>query len=310
MILVTSLLSLTCIPTAYADGDQVVADDTASLIANIAPDDGTIVPPDMGNSSAIVTTGDVSVTVPLDPDQPITITDTQETAASLPPVQVSLPAEIKVRPGHVGKNGTVVYPMTSKDGAHGAVQVMTDGSVRLETVMDSARSPHRFTYNLGGLTPVLQPDGSIELIQNLPSASGSVQATVGSIQSAWAVDATGNPVSTHYQVTGHGLVQVVSPDKQTTYPVVADPQVSLTWSGLVVHFNRSETNKLSIGGAYATGVLGAAAVIPPAVVAISIFYGGWVAQAAYSYSVGKCLSATLTFEGIWVPGSYSGGYCR
>ncbi|WP_257131989.1 hypothetical protein [Bacillus toyonensis] len=40
---------------------------------------------------------------------------------------------------------------------------------------------------------------------------------------AWAKDANGNPVSTHYKVEGNKLIQVVDFDENTAFPVIADP---------------------------------------------------------------------------------------
>ncbi|PGZ48261.1 hypothetical protein COE56_20360 [Bacillus anthracis] len=40
---------------------------------------------------------------------------------------------------------------------------------------------------------------------------------------AWAKDANGKPVSTHYKVDGNILIQVVEFDKNTAFPVIADP---------------------------------------------------------------------------------------
>ncbi|MDA2654244.1 hypothetical protein PDQ31_18115 [Bacillus cereus] len=42
-------------------------------------------------------------------------------------------------------------------------------------------------------------------------------------RSAWAKDANGKPVSTHYKVDGNTLIQVVEFDKNTAFPVIADP---------------------------------------------------------------------------------------
>ncbi|MCU4864141.1 hypothetical protein OB981_29480 [Bacillus cereus] len=40
---------------------------------------------------------------------------------------------------------------------------------------------------------------------------------------AWAKDANGKSVSTHYKVDGNTLIQVVEFDKNTVFPVIADP---------------------------------------------------------------------------------------
>lgn len=46
---------------------------------------------------------------------------------------------------------------------------------------------------------------------------------VATIGAAWAVDANGQAVATHYEIDGTTLTQVVETDARTAYPVVADP---------------------------------------------------------------------------------------
>lgn len=46
---------------------------------------------------------------------------------------------------------------------------------------------------------------------------------VSVIDPAWAKDANGNAVNTHYDVKGNTLIQVVDFDENTAFPVVADP---------------------------------------------------------------------------------------
>jgi hypothetical protein len=46
---------------------------------------------------------------------------------------------------------------------------------------------------------------------------------VATIGAAWAVDANGEAVATHYEIDGTTLTQVVETNAQTAYPVVADP---------------------------------------------------------------------------------------
>ncbi|WKB36474.1 hypothetical protein QS257_05045 [Terrilactibacillus sp. S3-3] len=48
-------------------------------------------------------------------------------------------------------------------------------------------------------------------------------------QPAWAKDANGNNVHTHYEVNGDTITQVIDTDNTTAYPVVADPN----WGGKI-----------------------------------------------------------------------------
>ena len=44
-----------------------------------------------------------------------------------------------------------------------------------------------------------------------------------SIDAPWAYDAEGKPVKTYFEVSAGTLTQVVVPDAETAYPIVADP---------------------------------------------------------------------------------------
>ncbi|HHQ2480884.1 TPA: hypothetical protein ACSPJ7_005266 [Bacillus cereus] len=40
---------------------------------------------------------------------------------------------------------------------------------------------------------------------------------------AWAKDADGKPISTHYKVEGNDLIQIIDSDENKAFPVIADP---------------------------------------------------------------------------------------
>ena len=67
------------------------------------------------------------------------------------------------------------------------------------------------------------------------------------IDQAWAKDADGNPVATHYEVNGDSITQVVDATPTARFPVIADPRIRYTWYGFSVDFTRHETNVLAAG---------------------------------------------------------------
>src|SRR4051812_19016256 len=74
----------------------------------------------------------------------------------------------------------------------------------------------------------------------------------------WARDAAGRRIPTYYKLDGTTLIQVVEHRAAgTSYPVVADPKVSIGLFELTVTFSRSETayiaGKAADGGAAAVG---------------------------------------------------------
>lgn len=62
----------------------------------------------------------------------------------------------------------------------------------------------------------MQADGSI-------AATDSAGALIGGISPAWAMDASGTPVPTHYELPEEQVTQVVDTGATTVFPVVADP---------------------------------------------------------------------------------------
>lgn len=100
--------------------------------------------------------------------------------------------------------------------------IKEDGSLQVLTVIDDPEAPTRYAYNLDlpdGSTASLD-DGLVTII----NADGSFG---GGVAPAWALDADGNPVLTHYELDGSTLTQVIEHDDASAYPIVADP-----WFGI------------------------------------------------------------------------------
>jgi len=307
VIIVTSLIILTNIPSAYADNGLLLANDTADLISDVAPDQGSVITPVVTQTEVTTTNNDTNVTIPVNPDQTISVTDANSTLKGVSPVQISLPEEVDVNKARVANDGTVVYQASQKHGSHGAVQALSDGSVRIQTIMTSNQGPHEFTYDFENVSLSTHNDGTIRLTQVTSYPGFVVETVVGEIASAWAVDANGNPVSTHYEILDNGkLRQVIDTTAATAYPVVADPRVEWHWGSLsmVVYFDRGETLKLARGGEATAVLSGVGNGI------IGAYVAGWALYAQWAYDDGVCFSATLHAVGTWWwPGRYSGGYC-
>jgi len=275
---------------AWADDGQAQADQAATAIAAAVPGGGDVVAPAGSGDTAVAIVDGTQVSVPGSSDGAVTVAPTDPAITALVmPVTVSLPKESGGKHAKAARDGTVVYPGGSASGAGAAVQVLSDGSVRLSTVLRSDKSPTRFTYEIGGATPVLQPDGSVDLVQTITGDGVQAGLTVGHIDPAWATDAKGAPVATHYEVPGNSgkLVQVISPDKNAAYPIVADPRVVLHWTYQIVLFSKSETNTISWGAAGAATLLWK---VPALGAVLASGAGLLAAYSGYLVSVGKCLA--------------------
>jgi len=239
--LVVSTIAITA-PAQASDNTGEVA----ALVEQVAP---AVEGADLTATATAFTATDAaaSVSIPKDSDAEVTI---NPTANSAPDVTVALPVEANVADARTAVDGTVVYPST--DGkTSDAVQATADG-VRLQTVSTGAAAGTTFTYNFGsGTSLVANSDGSVDVL----SASGNGVSASANVAPAWAYDATGAAVPTHYTVQGATLVQTISPTPSTVYPVVADPTLSFGWN-IYWTFSQSDQRILAAGGA---GAIAAAA---------------------------------------------------
>jgi hypothetical protein len=138
---------------------------------------------------------------------------------------------------------------------------------------------------------------------------GATEATA-QIQPAWAVDAAGRPVPTHYEVRDGSLEQIVD-HAGASYPVVADPQFTWGWVTGTVYFTRSETRKASTFSGMLSIVATACAYSAGTGPGAGPFCAGAAAHAAiistYANHIngqGKCLKIKLP---VFLPGSVRRG---
>ena len=131
-----------------------------------------------------------------------------------------------------------------------------DGALQILTVLRRSDAPTEYTYrpSLGTLPAKIIAAGN---------GSVTVSAVDGgeeiSVPPAWAVDADGRAVPSHYEVRGGSLVQVVDhKGGGFSYPIVADP----TWRkrgwfnvGRELIFNRNETRVIAGSAGAAAGIL-------------------------------------------------------
>jgi hypothetical protein len=200
--------------------ENIEASSTAAIIERATGSDDILnsVESDR-DSSAIVEglSGTVQIPTSLD-SNPVTIEDEEY------PVEIFLP-ELTSNEAIQTENGTLIYQDTTKS-ADIAVQPTLEGVRSLIHIKDAtAPSEYRFTVNV--------PQGG-KLVTDAEYlgeefASGEVYTVdeeniiQGVFAPAWAKDANGNPVPTHYIIEGNDLIQVVDFNENTAFPVVADP---------------------------------------------------------------------------------------
>lgn len=296
-------VTLTATPASAVD-DQASANDIAKVIAEAAPAGESVASAvKVSHTQANFANGVADIVVPLDAEQRLSVTGNGLD------LSISLPEALNVRDGVVASDGTVVFEQDG-DGAHAAVQVLDDGSLRLQTVLDSPEAPSTYTYDYGdGIELSLSDDGSVEIVD---ATTDGVWTVVGHIDAPWATDADGADVPTHYTVDGSTLTQHVEHGSLFTYPVTADPRHTYTWWNRTTYFNRYETKR--IADRAIVGVIGNYIPWLPARV-VAGYLTAWAGLFAYYHSNGQCgkvvsFGASGTPAPLQYGGSEAGGYCR
>ena len=186
------------------------------------------------------------------------------------------------------------------------VKATDDGGAQLLAVLGSADAPTTLSFpvNAGpGSSLELNPDGSVSVLEKVTAPGGeSVEVAQGEFSAPWAVDANGAGVPTTYEVRGMVLVQHIHPTETTVFPVTADPSFDVGWTGLFVHWSRSETRWLAGLTLAATASAVAALCAGPHIVLCAAAVGGiWYilnsvsnATVDYLYNRGYRFTTRLT----------------
>ncbi len=130
---------------------------------------------------------------------------------------------------------------------------------------------------------------------------------VATIEAPWAKDANGESVPTSYKLDGNDIVQTVETNDKTAFPVVADPKFTWGWVTGTAYFKKSETKKIANNGALAA--MGSWA-LPPGLNAYVGMHAAAITKVATSAKNNKRCIKIKFAGGLFVPGEYSGGYCK
>jgi len=204
---------------AYAADD---ASDALAVIGSVAPDvlDGVAAPSDLdvahGDDALVVDSGEVVTSLPVDAADGIEIDGGGEQV-----VTIGLPNADTAAPAEDEATGIVSYD--NGDGSTTVPIAKSDGSVQITTVIEGSEAPQVYEYELelpAGATLQQDQEGFVSIV----SADGEF---LGGVAAAWATDATGADVATHYEIADGTLTQVVEHGPAAEYPVVADPWVGV-----------------------------------------------------------------------------------
>lgn len=132
-------------------------------------------------------------------------------------------------------------------------------------------------------------------------------AVIGFVQPAWAIDANGKPVPTHYTVANGTLSQHVD-HQGAVYPVVADPTISLGCY-VYVRYSRSEVQNFNYwlnvaGGVFMVGLMCGSGLGPITALAcaatLTAYLGSIIDTIQNAKEANQCVELRFTYNGILV----------
>lgn len=173
------------------------------------------------------------------------MTDAPELDADVEPESLLAPdGTLRVRSGPLAVGITLPEVPTDPDEglpALGDEIVLAGGGRSVSAnlvIMDAGVSTYDFRFTLpAGARLIPESDGSVSIGRR--TEAGDV--IFGTIAAPWAVDASGQPVPTHYTLRGTILTQVVDATN-AVLPVVADPWVDLGWS-IYIKYGKNDVKR-------------------------------------------------------------------
>ena len=281
--------------TGIDDGTDII-DRIAADVATAAPEAHVTRPTVMDD--AFVAHSESGVTaIPENPMEDIVVTPTSGLVESFGVSMPSVPADAVAK---MADDGTVVYASAGSPVSL-AVQALPH-ALRAAVVLVDSSAPERYSLTFEGLTPTINPDGSVTLSTD---SQADVVLEVASLDAPWARDATGTAVPTHYEVAHDTVIQVVDhvAHGNYAYPIVADPTVQYDCGSIscTVRWNRTATRNIRDGSLVGAGIttIAAAFVAPVAIIAGFLAVNGTVAGRYYEN--GNCFGAKVYPPTLWYP---------
>lgn len=255
---VTGGTSTSCETGVTLTAVDVAASYVTSLANETSSDPKVSAPaPDGSNYTSQVDT--VTVTSPTNASGATVVTVDADDDVAATTISVGLPVTSTYAPAAVTRDGSVVYDDLANK-ADITVQAVSSG-VRIATKLESAAAPTRYAYTL-----TIPTGATVAMQDSAVVINDSAGVFLGGFSPAWAKDANGVDVPTHYELSGNVVTQVVDTSNSAiVYPVVADPWLwrdlisSATW----YRASQGWTLKVSptgwarvFGGNYLVGVAG------------------------------------------------------
>lgn len=220
------------LPVSADEPDPPLIADPSALVDAVA---GRAQPAEPSPTGASLDSGTGTSEVATDPDVGMTLTSREGASVSVSVSAASNDGELD--------GGNIVYSGAGEDAD--VVARPTDAGAQAVIVIHGADAPSRYTFpvKVDDAPARLRPrtDGGVDVHTRLVDVPAAAV-----VAPAWAVDADGAPVPTHYEVEGDQLIQVVD-HEGAAYPVVADPKVSFGWS-IYLRYSKREVKDYKARG--------------------------------------------------------------
>lgn len=204
--------------------ESAIQDGVHPLEANAVP---------ANDSSSLFNVNETEIQLPTSLDEELTLTGTDGLEIGL-----TLPNDQSAVQGTALENGLTAFD--NGDGSTTIPAVKSDGSVQVSTVIEDASAPSEYEYKFS------LPEGAkVSAYEGGAHFVGSDGEIIGGIAPAWAVDAKGAKVPTHFEFAGSTVTQVVD-HEGFEYPIVADPMWGKDLIKSVNWISRSGVVSLSI----------------------------------------------------------------
>lgn len=216
-------------PALASDQDTLESSSLGTTLESAAPEvlDDNYEHLQVSSTSVTADTGDVKTEIPLGPDNPLRTEGYDGLSAS-----IKLPFAEQTAEAEVLADGTPVFD--HRNGARTVPVVKSDGSIQITTFIKDASAPTRYSYEVSApsLAAVEEIKGGTLVFYD------EERNYLGGIAPAWAKDADGVSLPTHFEIDGTTVTQVVDhvSSDNVSYPVVADP-----WLGIDLFSKTSYT---------------------------------------------------------------------
>lgn len=164
-------------------------------------------------------------------------------------ISMGLPDAVKGIEGNFTKNGTIVYrgeknTTISVQALSEKEQTIEVDSVRIMTTIENCKASHKYKYkyNLEEGQKLITSEEYykdknveaekgwiyiVDMNSEFTDENGvSWNELIGVIEPAWAIDANGKSINTHYSINNNELSQIVEFDNNSAFPIIADPKTS------------------------------------------------------------------------------------